>query len=235
MEVMSDLFRLDGKRALVTGGRNGNLGPVWVKTLEDAGAEVDIWDLPDVDLTNELDIYEAAQELPTPDIIVCNAAIDTPPSNPDGRFRYRYHATMQVNLNSHVYIVDLLKDRMRDHGGGVVVLIGSIMGRVSPNPSNYTGDFEKPVAYNLSKCAMQELARYITGVYGKHNIRAVCPGFGPVLTEKLGQQFIDTISPKIPMGRPVNLRSLQQTLLYACCCDDLAGEDWVVDGGYTKW
>ena len=125
---------------------------------------------------------------------------------------------------------------MIDHrGGGVIVFIGSIMGYVGADWRNYEGGFEKPVAYNCSKAALQQLARSITVQYGRYGIRAVCPGFGPVETPKLSQEFRDKISPKIPMGRFVSKRSLQQTLLYACCCEDLAGEDWLVDGGYTKW
>ena len=37
------------------------------------------------------------------------------------------------------------------------------------------------------------------------------------------------------MGKGVSAEDLKRTLLYACCCDGLAGEDWLVDGGYTAW
>ena len=36
-------------------------------------------------------------------------------------------------------------------------------------------------------------------------------------------------------GHTVTKEDVQRTLLYAVCCDGLAGEDWLVDGGFTKW
>jgi NAD(P)-dependent dehydrogenase (short-subunit alcohol dehydrogenase family) len=121
---------------------------------------------------------------------------------------------------------------MIKQGHGVIVLIGSIMGWKAADPSNYTGGFEKPVAYNLSKAALRQFAASLTKQYGNHGIRAVCPSFGPVDTGKLSKEFLETIRPKIPMGTPVSIDSLKQTLLYACCCEHLAGASWLVDGGY---
>lgn len=229
------MFDLHGKVALLI-GHEGNLGPIWKETLEEAGCYVHSWGLPELDLSNpEFKSLKIPAGLPIPDIIICNAAIDTPPSAKDARFFDRFNETIQVNLNAHARILGWYIPWMIKIGGGVIVLIGSIQGYVGADWRNYEGVFEKPVAYNCSKAALQQLARSITVQYGRYGIRAVCPGFGPVETPKLSQEFRDKITPKIPMGRLVSKRSLQQTLLYACCCEDLAGEDWLVDGGYTKW
>jgi NAD(P)-dependent dehydrogenase (short-subunit alcohol dehydrogenase family) len=133
--------------------------------------------------------------------------------------------------------------------GGVFVFIGSIQGYIGADWRNYSGgfekpcaynlskaalQFEKPCAYNLSKAALQQLARSITVQYGRKGIRAVCPGFGPYL-EKFEDKFVEKITKNIPMGRGVSTEDLKRTLLYACCCEGLAGEDWLVDCGYTKW
>jgi len=115
------------------------------------------------------------------------------------------------------------------------LLIGSIQGYIGADWRNYSGGFEKPCAYNCSKAALQQLARSITVQYGRFGIRAVCPGFGPYVTKKLPPEFLEKITSKIPIGRTVSKEDLQRTLLYACCCEGLAGEDWLVDGGYTKW
>jgi len=232
MGGIKGLFDLTGKVALLV-GHEGNLGPIWKETLEGAGATVDALGLPEVDFLGPgpMTIINTA----VPNIVVCNAAIDTPPSQQDARFFDRLEDTIHVNLNMHAWICKETIPAMIDNGGGVIVFIGSIMGYVGADWRNYSGGFEKPVAYNLSKAALQQLARSITVQYGRHNIRAVCPGFGPVATPKLPREFVTTISEKIPMERLVSKRSLQQTLLYACCCEELAGEDWLVDGGYTKW
>jgi len=232
---MKNLFDLTGKTALLT-GPEGNLGPIWKDTLEAAGAMVYGVGLPQEDFDDEeYPWLDMAHTWETPDIIVCNAAIDTPPTDPDARFFDGFEETMQVNVNAHARIIEELIPDMIHGGGGVIVFIGSIMGYIGADWRNYSGGFEKPCAYNASKAALKQLARSITVQYGRHNIRAVCPGFGPYISGKLPEEFLAKITGKIPMQRTVSKESLQQTLLYACCCQELAGEDWLVDGGYTKW
>jgi len=231
---MKNLFDLTGKTALLT-GPEGNLGPIWKDTLEAAGAMVYGVGLPQEDFDDEeYPWLDMAHTWETPDIIVCNAAIDTPPTDPDARFFDGFEETMQVNVNAHARIIEELIPDMIHGGGGVIVFIGSIMGYIGADWRNYSGGFEKPCAYNASKAALKQLARSITVQYGRRNIRAVCPGFGPYISGKLDKKFLAKITGKIPMGRTVSKESLQQTLLYACCCQELAGEDWLVDGGYTK-
>jgi 3-oxoacyl-[acyl-carrier protein] reductase len=229
------MFSLHGKTALLI-GYDGKLGPIWASTLETAGAGVYGFGLPEINfLEQTVDITMMDAPDITPDIIVCNAAIDTPPSRIEARFFTNIEDTIYVNLFMHMRIIDFYVYRMMDKGGGVIVLIGSIQGYVGADWRNYSGGFEKPVAYNLSKAALKQLARSLTVQYGRFGIRAVCPGFGPVDTGKLPQEFKEKITDQIPTRRMVSELSLRQTLLYACCCRDLAGEDWLVDGGYTKW
>ncbi|MGB4190589.1 MAG: hypothetical protein WBJ58_11550, partial [Syntrophales bacterium] len=71
-----NLFDLTGKKGLVIGGE-GNLGPIWMETLRDAGAHAYSIGLPYFDFTNDEDLRRAPeivlQAVGTPDIIVCNA------------------------------------------------------------------------------------------------------------------------------------------------------------------
>jgi NAD(P)-dependent dehydrogenase (short-subunit alcohol dehydrogenase family) len=232
-----NLFDLTGKKGLVIGGE-GNLGPIWMETLRDAGAHAYSIGLPYFDFTNDEDLRRAPeivlQAVGTPDIIVCNAAIDTPPTKTEARFFTDFERTMQVNVNAHARLLEKFIPDMIQKGGGVVVLIGSIQGYIGADWRNYEPPFEKPCSYNCSKAALQQLARSITVQYGRFGIRAVCPGFGPYVSKKLPPEFLEKITSKIPMGRTVSKESLQRTLLYAVCCEDLAGEDWLCDGGYTK-
>ncbi|MHC4607861.1 MAG: SDR family NAD(P)-dependent oxidoreductase [Planctomycetota bacterium] len=228
-----DLFSLKGKKALLI-GYEGNLGPIFMDALSEAGCTVLGVGLPEFDIKYDEDrkaLYRRTlRSIGVPDIVVCNAAIDTPPSVKDARFFHRFEETLDTNLTGHAKIVEILADVMR---GGVFVFIGSIQGYVGADWRNYTGGFEKPCAYNLSKAALQQLARSITVQYGRRGIRAVCPGFGPYL-EKFDREFVEKITRNIPMGKGVSTEDLKRTLLYACCCEGLAGEDWLVDGGYTK-
>jgi len=233
-----NLFDLTGKKGLVIGGE-GNLGPIWMETLRDAGAEAYSIGLPYFDFTNDEDLRRAPeivlQAVGTPDIIVCNAAIDTPPTKTEARFFTDFEKTMQVNINAHARLLSYFIPEMVNNGGGVIVLVGSIQGYIGADFRNYSGGFEKPCGYNCSKAALKQLARSITVQYGRYGIRAVCPGFGPFLSDKLPPEFVAKIREKIPTGHTVTKEDVQRTLLYAVCCDGLAGEDWLVDGGFTKW
>jgi 3-oxoacyl-[acyl-carrier protein] reductase len=232
-----NLFDLSGKTALVTGG-DGNLGPIWMETLRDAGAHAYSIGLPYFDFTNDEDLRRAPeivlQAVGTPDIIVCNAAIDTPPTKTEARFFTDFEKTMQVNINAHARLLSYFIPEMVNNGGGVIVLVGSIQGYIGADFRNYSGGFEKPCGYNCSKAALKQLARSITVQYGRYGIRAVCPGFGPFLSDKLPPEFVAKIREKIPTGHTVTKEDVQRTLLYAVCCEGLAGEDWLCDGGYTK-
>jgi NAD(P)-dependent dehydrogenase (short-subunit alcohol dehydrogenase family) len=232
--MMKNLFDLTGKTALLVGAA-GNLGPVWGKTLLDAGVMVYAIGQPFQDFTEDSIKWIDSIRGYRVDIIVCNAAIDIPPSCVGARFFTDFEKIIQVNVNAHARVIEQCLPYMIMQGEGVIILIGSIMGYIGADWRNYSGGFEKPCAYNCSKAALQQLARSITVQYGRYGIRAVCPGFGPVDTGKLSSDFLNKIRPQIPMGRPVSIDSLKRTLLYACCCDDLAGEDWLIDGGYTKW
>lgn len=233
-----NLFDLTGKTALVVGG-DGNLGPIWMRTLRDAGADAFSLGLPAWDFTDRDDIVNGAKAFMvavnrTPDIIVCNAAIDTPPTKTEARFFDDLEKTIQVNLIAHARIVEQFLPRMIENGGGVIVLIGSIMGFRGAVKRNYDGGFQKPVAYNLSKAALLQLGRSITTEYGDRGIRAVTIAFGPYSSEKLPGEFLQRFLRDVPLGRPVSKKSVQTALLFACCCPEFAGQHVLVDAGFCS-
>ena len=110
---MKDMYSLENEIAVVTGA-SGNLGPIWIETLLEAGAGVLALDHPDASVTENLQSvfsqYDAAQvdlaradirnraDLETacdrcvdrygvPTILVNNAGIDRPPDSPDSGAR----------------------------------------------------------------------------------------------------------------------------------------------------
>lgn len=239
---MTELFNLQGKRAFVT-GKTGLLAPIWKETLEAAGCEVMSYGLPDGDVLDRDHLSRIAVDY-TPDIIVNNAAWDSPPTS-GATFWADFEAMIAINLTGAKNVCESFLPGMIRDGGGVIVNIGSIMGYGAADYRNYDPPFEKPLAYNLSKWALRGLSKSIAVQYGRYGIRCVTPSFGPYNGGKLPEPFLVKFLHNVPLVKQsfpptdvrqcVSKRSLQQTLLYAVCCEDLTGQDWRIDGGLGSW
>ncbi len=226
---MMDLFNLKGKKAFVT-GRTGLLAPIWKETLESVGCQVMMYGLPDDDVTDKDKLLHTAMNF-APDIIINNAAIDNPPTS-KATFFGNCKEILDVNLLGAVNVCESFIPGMIKKGGGVIVNIGSIMGARGAVKRNYELSFEKPVGYNVSKAALVQLSRSVTTQYGDKGIRSVTIGFGPYDGGKLEPSFLSKFLSDVPLKRTVSKQSLQTTLLFACCCPELAGQLVLVDGGF---
>ena len=236
--TVSTLFSLFNERALIVGAE-GNLGPIWKEAIEAAGGTVRGVSYPDFDATDLIACQHLSNQIgredgKQPTIIVYNAAIDNPPGS-KAHFFGGYEEIVRTNLLGAVNIANVFMPAFVGRGSGTFVFIGSIQGYIGADWRNYPEDWSKPVGYNLSKAGLQQLARSITVQYGRYGVRAVCPGFGAYDGGKLSQEFLGKFLRGVPMGRTVSRKSLMTTMLYACCCPELAGENWLVDGGYTAW
>jgi len=234
-----NVFDLLGKIAIVT-GTSGKLGPVWRETLLIAGASVLELDLPWTDVSKKSEILNWRErnfdlwpgEL-SPDIIINNAGIDNPPGS-NASFFGNCEEILHVNLQGAVNMCEVFIPDMIKNGGGVIVNIGSIQGNIGADWRNYPQNFEKPIGYNLSKAGLIQLSRSITTQYGRYNIRCVTIAFGPY-DSGLSEDFKNKFLANVPLGRCISKESLQTTLLYACCCPELAGTQVLVEGGYCAW
>ena len=178
-------------------------------------------------------MFFLSDSTPTPNIVVHNAAIDPKPGSPDGENPFRLHYDiMRVNHMAAVQMNELLIPRMIENGGGVIVIIGSIMGYIAANQSNYTDGWTKAFAYNESKAALISHCHNINTTFGKDGIRCVMPSFGP-FEKGLSKDFMDGFGKKIPIRKAVSMEDLRRTLRYCIECESLAGE-LRIDGGYTR-
>lgn len=227
-----NLFDLTGKTAIVTGGNNGLLGLIWSETMKAAGANVVALDLPDFDVTKD-DIKKACTWLDRVDILVNNAAIDNPPGS-GASFFGNFAKIIDVNLTGAVRMCEQVIPGMVKQKSGVIVNIGSIQGNIGADWRNYDEGFEKPVAYNCSKAALVQLSRSIAVQYGRYNIRSVTIAFGPYGGGKIPKAFLDKFLPNVPLGRTISKESLKAALLFACCCPEASGQQYLVDGGYIS-
>jgi NAD(P)-dependent dehydrogenase (short-subunit alcohol dehydrogenase family) len=216
------------KTAIVTGA-SGNLGPVWLETLEEIGYSVYGIGLPYYDVTEK--VYYMPDV--TPSVLVLNAAIDNPPGS-EATFHGNLERIIAVNLIGACNVVEAFLPRMIDNGGGAIIGISSIQAHVGADWRNYQDGFEKPVGYNISKAGLEQYMRSLTVQYGRFGIRACCIGFGCYDSGKLDPVFLEKYLKNVPLGRPVSRQSAKAALRFAVECPEFAGQTLMVEGGYLS-
>ena len=250
-----DLFRLDGKTALVTGATRG-IGLGIVEALVDAGAHVILSSKvpkPDVlarfrDAGHKVDYIQGdVQDPAVParlieeavrlgggrlDILVNNAGVaqhgetETFPAE-------QYRRLMDINVDSVFRACQAALTPMRKQQSGVILNIGSISGLVSNIP-------QRQAAYNASKAAVHMLTKSLASDYAEEGIRvnAIAPGY--ITTDMTNGGLADPVWGPVwrdmtPMKRPGSAMDIGAAALYLCSAASgyVTGEVLVVDGGYT--
>lgn len=242
--------RLDGKIAVVTGGRGG-IGQAICARFAREGAQVVAADiaksagaLPEgvryqpLDVTDEEACRTLASSLETAhgrlDILVNAAAIEIEKTIEETSLE-EWNRIFAINVTGTFLASKALLPLIRKAGGGSIVNFGSYDGFIA-DPSL--------AAYCATKGAVHALTKAMACDYGPENIRvnAICPGFvdTPMLQSFFGssgdieslQQKVRDIHPMRRYGTPEDVAGLVNWLasdeaVYA------SGQLWVLDGGLT--
>ncbi len=251
---MTDLFRLDGKVALVTGAGRG-LGRGIALALAAAGAGVILNSrtpaeldavaaeiaasggkarpLP-FDVTDQAAAGTAIAALEQLDILVNNAGVNRPQP-----FLEVDEATLDRLLNLNVRSLFLVAQaaarRMVEAGnGGVIINMSSQMGHVGSELNRTVYVMTKHAVEGLTKAMAVELAP--KGV----RVVSIAPTF--VMTP-LTQPFFDDagtrkwILDRIPLGRAGTIEEVAQAVVFLAspAAGLVTGSSLLVDGGWTAW
>jgi NAD(P)-dependent dehydrogenase (short-subunit alcohol dehydrogenase family) len=229
---------LSGRLAIVTGA-SGNLGPVWISALRDAGANavgVDLKAAEGVlacDVTDRGSLADVLAETGAPDILVNNAGIDSPPGGNEGDFS----KTLEVNVTGLYNATQVFGEAMCEAGRGSIVNIGSLYATIAPIPALYDHiepPFTKPAAYGASKAAVVNLTRYFARLWGPRGVRVNALSPGGV---RGGQdaEFVRKYSERVPLGRMAETDDLTGALLFLASDASayVTGLELRVDGGFT--
>ncbi len=251
---MQDLFRLDGKVALVTGASKG-IGEAIAHGLAAFGARVVVNSRKQaacdavaaaicaqggeaVAMAGKVGDSAEMQTLTEQifgrydgiDILINNAAVSLAFGPIEETEQAVTTKTMTVNVHGPLQLATLCLPSMQARGGGSIINISSI-GGIKPEP--LIG------IYSASKAALISLTKSMAVDWGKYNIRAnvICPGliktkFSQALwqNEAIAAQFVE----RVPLGRIGEGEDLVGTAVFLA--SDAAryctGGVYMVDGGY---
>ncbi|MCC7283872.1 MAG: SDR family oxidoreductase [Acetobacteraceae bacterium] len=236
------MFRLDGRRALVTGGSKG-IGLAASRALAEAGAAVTITGRGEGELAASGFPYWAVDATDTAamrariaaaapfDILVANAGTNIAQPTLEVT-EEAWDTIFALNVRAAFFTAQAVAQRLVDQARpGVIVFLGSQMGVVGG---------AKRAAYCGSKHAIEGIAKAMALELAPHGIRVTCLNPTFVLTPMTEKFFADPqtrewILSRIPMGRPATPEEVAASLVYLCspAAGMVTGSHLLVDGGWT--
>ena len=254
-----DLFRLDGRTAIVTGGGRG-LGEYMARALFDAGANVVVCsrkvaaceevageieaaggralalacDVADPEAVEQV-VATTVREFGGIDIVVNNSGT-TWGAPPEEMPLEKFDSVMAVNVRGTFLMAQAAGRRMIVQGrGGSIINISSVAAYKGGRPGSLQAS-----GYAASKGAVISLTRDLAGSWAHHRIRvnAIAPGWFPTrmssgFLEIAGERILETI----PLGRYGEPTDIQGAVLFLAspASGYVTGQTLLVDGGQTAW
>jgi len=247
-----DLFRLDGRVAVVTGASSG-LGVAFAQAFAEAGADVVLGarrvdrladtaalveaagrravvvatDVADPDQCQAL-VDAAMAELGHVDVLVNNAGVGTAvPATQETPEQFR--SVIEVNLNGCYWMAQACGRVMQP--GSSIVNISSVLGLTTAGLPQ--------AAYAASKAGLigltRDLAQQWTGRKGIR-VNAIAPGFfATEMTEQYPPGYLESQGARIPVGRKGDPVELAATAVFLAspAAGYITGQTYAVDGGMT--
>jgi 3-oxoacyl-[acyl-carrier protein] reductase len=233
---------LRGRRVLVTGAASG-IGRATALVIAQLGAELLLNDraplaatrtevereggnctLAEGDLTSDSFIASLFAGSPVHAVAHCAAILESRNWRDDQNWHERFHRVMDINVRVPLNLTAAAIDHMAEHGGGSIVLVGSVAGRTGGTSPN------TPPDYAASKGAVHALVKWLSrqaigrGVL----VNGVAPG--PVQTP-MTTGF--TAGRQLPLGRLGRPEELAWPIAFLCtpAASYLSGAILDVNGG----
>ncbi len=252
-------FRLEGKRAIITGGGSG-IGRAMALTFADAGATVIVFDVSaqaaDVvteikraggqadhltcDITDFDQVMQAVEQVNLAggiDILINNAGIahvgNAASTSPD-----EFKKVMNVNVTGMYHCIHAVIPKLQQAGGGVILNVASTVSTTAI-PNRF--------AYTTSKGAVLAMTKSVALDYIHDNIRCVAVSPGRVHTPFVDgfiaknypgkeAEMFEKLSKDHPIGRMAKPQEVADLALFLCSDEAsyVTGSNHQVDGGFVN-
>lgn len=254
-----DLFRLDGKTAIVTGGGRG-LGAQIAEAFAEAGANVVIgsrkleqcqekseelkknFGIDSIALACDVSkhddvkkvVDETVKQFGTVDILVNNSGATWGAPVLDMPFE-AWQKVINVNITGTYLMSREAGTIMINQGSGKIINIASIAGFGGTNP-----EVMNTIGYNTSKGAVITFTKDLAVKWGQYNIHVngIAPGFFPSkMSNALIEKGGDKILANTPLKRFGSNEDLKGAALFLAsrASDFVTGEIIKVDGGSSAY
>lgn len=250
--TLSELFRLDGKVAVVTGASSG-LGVSFAAALAEAGADLVLGArrvdrlqhtkeiverlgrravVVETDVTRDSDcvalVEEGVDAFGGVHILVNNAGLGTAvPALRETEAEFR--EVIDVNLIGCYAMAHAFASRVEPRGS--IVNVGSVIGLTTAGLPQ--------AAYSSTKAALVGLTRDLAAQLAKERetrVNCLAPGFFPSeMTAVFSAEYLDEVTNRTLLGRLGNERELAATLVWLVsdAAGYVTGQTIVVDGGFS--
>jgi NAD(P)-dependent dehydrogenase (short-subunit alcohol dehydrogenase family) len=251
---VKELFKLDGRVALITGGSRGlglqmaeALGEMGCKLaisarkaaeLDEAREHLQALGLEVLTVVNDLQQHEQIPALVDQvlarfgqiDILVNNAGTTwgAPAEDyPDAA----WHKVMNLNVTAPFMLSrEVGKRSMIPRQQGKIINIASVAGLRGTSSGVHT------IAYNTSKAALINFTRTLASEWGRYNINvnAICPGFFPSkMSAGLLEKVQDAVIARAPLHRIGGEEDLKGSVVFLAseASRHITGQTLAVDGG----
>jgi NAD(P)-dependent dehydrogenase (short-subunit alcohol dehydrogenase family) len=248
-----DIFNLNGKVALVTGGSKG-LGKAMARGLAEAGADIVISSRHEEELRPALEeilhgtgrrgrlivadmgrreeagrlARTALEQMGRIDILINNAGTNVPKPI-DQISDADWDRVLEINLHSIMALTRALVPQMKERRWGRIIHISSVMAFVSKAGRSI---------YSTTKSALLGLARGTALDLGEYGITVNCLAPGPFLTDLPGRLLTEEekreFARRTAIGRWADPKELvgPVLLLASDAGSYITGSTLVVDGGF---
>ncbi|MEZ5658899.1 MAG: SDR family oxidoreductase [Burkholderiaceae bacterium] len=251
-------FDLTGRKVLVTGG-NGGIGLGMARALAQAGAQVAIWGSnPDkterarqtladegadvlaytCDVGDEQAVQAGVDQtvaaLGGIDACFANAGVSSRPTRMVDMSSDEFHRVLRINLDGVFYTARAVARHMieADNGGSLVFTASTAAVEGAARNSHY----------GASKGAVTSYARALAVELARHRIRvnSILPGWIRTdMTDRAmnDEKFAGNVLPRIPARRWGEIEDFGGIAVYLAsdASSYHTGDQFIIDGGYTKF